>query len=176
MSNELIIAVVLGIVALVLIKVAKSILFKVIGFILIIPVVLIVLYITDTGPFSNNLLSREHLKATFCETDLQDALCMCVAKPYIAMIEGKFSPAELDEIESKNYETAYVFGKLYDSLKIQVGMCSGNADSAAILMQSFSTKLLPTGEKTSALAAWIMEKGNGVKNSNSRLKELDEKL
>jgi len=103
-------------------------------------------------------------------------VCECVVKKYKTIAESKFTEEELNEIENKNYESAYVFKKLADQLAIQTAFCSGSEDSAKILMDKFMTGLMPFGLSPAKGLDWLSEKTGEIKEKNERKEELDSLL
>lgn len=103
-------------------------------------------------------------------------ICECVVKPYTKLIEDKFEKDELKEIESKNYESAYVFSKLSTQLAVQTTLCTGSEDSTKKLMNKFVKEISPIGYTTAKTAEWFQTKTTEIDDKQLRKKELDEKL
>lgn len=103
-------------------------------------------------------------------------VCDCIVIPYTKLIEDKFDKDELKEIESKNYESAYVFTKLSKQLSVQTALCAGSEDSAKVLMNKFIKEISPLGFSTAKAAEWFQTKTSEIENQQVRKEELDKKL
>lgn len=176
MTSTTIIVIVLIVSGILLLRFASKFIFKLMGLLLFAPAILIILYLFNIGPFSTNLFSRDNLSKKFCISEQTLDVCECVVKKYKTLVESKFTEEELNEIENKNYESAYVFKQLTDQLAIQTAICSGSEDSAKILMDKFMTGLIPFGLSPSKGLDWISEKTGEMKEKNERKEELDSLL
>jgi len=146
------------------------------GILLFAPAILIILYMLNIGPFSKNLFSRDNLSKKYCMNEETLDVCECVVKKYKSLLESKFTEEEINLIEEKNYETAYVFKKLTDELAIQTAICSGSEDSAQVIMDKFMTGLMPFGLSPSKGLEWLSEKTGEMKEKNERKEQLDSLL
>lgn len=166
----------LGICALYLIFSAGKMIFKVFGLILIIPVVLLTLYLFSMGPFKTNNLSREKINETYCENNADPEVCKCVVQPYLSLIAATYTEEELAEIETKNYESAYIAYKVIDKIKPEIFDCAGSEDSAKVLVDRFVKGLIPMSKQAGAAQKKISDTWDSFHTSSDRLKELGEKL
>ena len=70
-----IICVVLGII---LLRFAVKVMFKILGFVLILLAVLAFMYLYSWGPFEKNITSIHALEAKYCEEDGDPDICECI--------------------------------------------------------------------------------------------------
>jgi hypothetical protein len=166
----------LGICALYLIFSAGKLFFKILGLLLVIPVVLLTLYLFSIGPFKTNNLSRESIHETFCVDNKDPDVCECVALPYLSKLTETYSEEELEEIETKNYESAYIAYKVIDKIKMEIYDCTGSEDSAKVLVDRFVKGLIPMSRQAGAAQKKISETWDSFHTTSDRLKELGEKL
>jgi hypothetical protein len=161
-------------VAYLLMRFTKGLLFKIIGVVVMAIAVILLAYLLGLGPFKKNVLSRSYIDDTFCASEQTEdkAVCECIVQPYRLILNRYFSEEELDEMEKSHYECTYVFVKLYDQIIADAQQCSGNQDSAQILMQRFVTTLVPL---LSSVEGWEKTK-NDLKDSGNRMKKWKEKL
>jgi hypothetical protein len=161
-------------VAYLLIKFTKGLLFKILGVGIMAIAVILLAYLLGLGPFKKNVLSRSHIDDTFCTSEQPEdkAVCECIVQPYRLLLNRHFSEDELDEMERSHYECTYVFVKIYDQIITDAQQCTGQQDSAQILMQRFVTTLVPL---LSTVEGWEKTKNN-LKDSGNRMKKWKEKL
>jgi hypothetical protein len=176
MTTAIVFILVLVITGLFLVKYAAKLVFKILGFIFFIIALFITLYMLNIGPWSDNILSRKSLEKKFCNSNADAQLCDCVVQPYVQILETKFLEDELREIENSNYESAYIYTKLYGELKSYVALCVGNADSAESLLNTFQNELIPVGNYAKKALDMITDKASEMQHQTERKKELDEKL
>lgn len=148
MQTWIIILIILLVSTFLLIRFSVRIIYKFLGFILIIPALLLILYALNLGPFQTNYLSPEVMQNRFCnlnnEQSLDSEVCSCIVMPYHELLQTLWSPEEVATLHQNKGQAAYVFVSLYPELKEQVLECvGGNNIKMDSLFSHFTRHSIP---------------------------------
>lgn len=164
--------VVVIIMAIVLLKVAKSIASKLFGIVIIAGLILGFMYYKGIGPFKKSLVSIDELSAKYCDSSGDKDICDCILKPAREDIYDRFSKSERDSLAVQKVRAAYVLQKSLNATKEEALVClaaRNQTDKYKVFLQDFvpiDNKYLDLiGEKARSLSRQLKDEFNELKEN-----------
>lgn len=180
MLQSIFILLLLVIIAFVLIKFTSKIIFKIVAFALLIPIVGILMYLFNLGPFAHNYFAKDALSIKFCEDKnmelLENKTCDCIVKPYQKILEEKFNTEELQEIEKNNYQSAYIFLKVWPLLEKELESCCENKNERDSVVSYFFKSVTPLNLSKNDFENWLLYKKDKFLNEKEALEKIQERI
>jgi hypothetical protein len=180
MFQSILILILLVALAYILIKFTSKLIFKLIAFALLLPIVGILLYLFNVGPFAHNYFAKDSLTIKFCNENTMELLevkaCNCIVKPYGSILENKFSAAELQEIEKNNYQSAYIFLKVWPILEKELESCCENNIEKDSVISYFFKSVTPLNLSKNELENWIVNKKDKLINEKETLDRIQQRI
>lgn len=180
MLQSIFILILLLVIAFVLIKFTSKIIFKIIAFALLIPIVGILMYLFNLGPFAYNYFAKDSLSNKFCEGEnmelLKNKTCNCIVKPYQNILENKFKSEELLEIEKNNYQSAYIFLKVWPLLEKELESCCENKSERDSVVSYFFKSVTPLNLSKNDFENWFINKKDMLLNEKEALERIQERI
>lgn len=180
MFQSILILIGLLVLAYILIKFTSKIIFKIIAFALLLPIVGILMYLFNVGPFAYNYFAKDSLSTKFCnETSmelLEKKACNCIVKPYLYILENKFNTEELQEIEKNNYQSAYIFLKVWPSLEKEIESCCENKIERDSVVSYFFKSVTPLNLSKNDLENWLENKKDKLINEKETLEKIEQRM
>jgi len=102
---------------------AKKIVVKLIGFLLISAAVIGLMYYNSWGPFEHNIAELSHLQDKYCINNADEDICDCIVQPIERDMIQRFTPDELKILSAQRIKVAYVLKKSMNKTKEQALSC-----------------------------------------------------
>ena len=128
-----IVVVVLAIVVgFIVIKFVAKVIFKLIGFVIILLLTLYMLFYWNGGllDLGNNHFMLYELEQKFCKTEKKE-ICNCIIQPLIVDVEQQYRPDNIEEIKSNKMKSVKIILKSMHKNKLSIKEClkMNDADS-----------------------------------------------
>jgi hypothetical protein len=102
---------------------AKKIVVKLIGFLLISATVVGLMYYKSWGPFEHNIAELSHLQDKYCISNADEDICECIVQPIESDMNQRFTTDELQLLTTQRIKAAYVLKKSMNHTKEQALLC-----------------------------------------------------
>ena len=168
------------VIALLIIRFATRVLFKVIGWLLLVVLVVYGLYYWGLPPFENNPYSIRTWEAKYCGDPDADVRCSCIVQPIKNDIESRFTKSELEALEDDRLDMLYTLWRSYEGLEDQIKRCLAE-DQAEDQLDVFIKDMIPINneilDELSNLSGFIEDEADAQVNKlEERKRKIDERF
>lgn len=111
------------ILAFVIIRFATKILFKILGFLLVVVAVAVVMYYLSIGPFKNDRTDIFKLEDRYCSEDGDVDICECIIEKTMTDMNNRFTEAERLELRENRAKALYAFVRVMEANKEECTKC-----------------------------------------------------